>query len=161
MSVRCPFDPLVAARRARRDGAMKVVVRHREIVARHEAERDLIRSDLDALASERAAARDRLVRLAASAGLPVDLTRSAARAALLAARMDEMGAELMAAERRLEAARNDLAEAVQAFFKANAKFDALERRKREWLRGNELHRERIEEAMTEDLVIHRSINSGR
>lgn len=158
MSKRCPFEPLIVARRARRDGAMAEVVRRRERVAQCEAARDAVRTRLDELVQERKACGERLCALVTEGASPLEPGRLHERRALLAIRIGETTAELNAAERALEVARNELSEAVAEFFRAEAKLDALEKQKQQWLRDRDARRESIDEAMVEDLVVHRVAN---
>lgn len=159
MSTPCPLDPLIVARRARRDSAMALVVRCRAAVDAQAAECARIQARLDLLEGERQACRTRLAELAAEGGTPVELGRADERSALLALRMGETRGELMAAERSLEAARNELSDALAAFFRAEAKLDALGQQRQEWLRARMQRRDRIEEAAAEDLVVHRAANA--
>ncbi|HEY6544877.1 MAG TPA: hypothetical protein VIZ64_08290 [Dokdonella sp.] len=158
MSATCPFDPLIVARRARRDSAMALVVRCRTAVEARAAECAQVKARLDATECERVLCRARLASLAADGAAPVELGRADERSGLLAARADEARAELMAAERSLEAARNEMSDALAAFFRAEARLDALARQRVEWLRQRAQRRDRIEEAMTDDLVVHRAVN---
>ena len=159
MSTACPLDPLIVARRARRDSAMALVVRCRAVVDAQVGECARIQARLDALEGERVACRERLAVLVAEGAAPVELGRADERSGLLAVRVGEARAELMAAERSLEAARNELADALAAFFRAEAKLDALGQQRQEWLRARVQHRDRVEEAMTDDLVVHRAVNA--
>lgn len=159
MSARCPFDPLIVARRVRRDSAMTRVVRCREEVERQVANCARVQACLDQIEAERCSCRERLAMLAAKAASPVELGRADERSALLAVRVGETRAELMAAERVLESARNELSEAVSVFLRAEAKLDALQQRRQIWLRERMQRADLIDEAMAEDLVVHRVVNA--
>jgi flagellar export protein FliJ len=159
MSKSCPLDPLIVARRARRDGAFTVVTQCRQRVAECEATCARIQARIDALEQERRSGRERMSAIAAAGGSPLELGRVDDRLGLLALRVGEVCAELQAAERGLEVARNDLAEALTVFFKAEAKLDALNEQKATWLREMAQRHELREEAMTDDLIVHRVANA--
>ena len=159
MSALCPFDPLIVARRVRRDSAMTRVVRCRQVVEQQVANCARVQACLDQVEAERRDCRQRLALLMANAATPVDLGRADERSALLAARVGETRAELSAAERVLESARNELSEAVNVFFRAESKLDALRQRKSAWLRERTHRRDLVEEAMAEDIVVHRVVNA--
>ncbi len=159
MSASCPFDPLIVARRVRRDSAMNEVVRCRAVVEQHVVNCAAVEVRLDANESERQRARQRLGVLANEGASPIELNRLDERSTLLAARRGEIQAELMAAERGLEAARSELTDAVHVFFLAESKLDALQQQKKAWTREQMRRRDLIEEAAVEDLIVHRIVNA--
>ncbi len=155
----CPFDPLIVARRVRRDSAFSAVTRCRLRVVECEAACARVQARLDALEDERRTCRQRLSAMASEGGSPIDLGRIDDRLGLLALRVGETNAELQAAERVLEVARNELSEALAVFFKAEAKLDALKQQKDTWLRAKAQHQDAREEAMSDDLIVHRMANA--
>jgi hypothetical protein len=159
MSAACPFDPLIVARRVRRDGAFALVTSCRARVFECEVVRAAVQVRLDALEIEREGCRQRLSTMASAGGSPLELGRIDDRLRLLAVRAGETNAELQAAERVLEVARNELSEAVGVFFRAEAKLDALMQQKQAWSHARMLRRDNLEEAMADDLIVHRMVNA--
>ncbi len=159
MSAVCPFNPLIVARRVRRDSAMNAVTRCRAVVDQHVAHCAAIESRLQANDAERQRVRERLSCLLQEGTSPVELNRLDERSGLLVARGGEIQAELMAAERALEAARSELSEAVGVFYRAESKLDALNQQKDIWLREQARRQDLIEEAAMEDMVVHRIVNA--
>jgi len=155
VSASCPFDPLIVARRARRDAAMTVVVRCRAHVAAAEAARDAAAARLDAIVAERRSCRARLYAQIGSEGASLQPGRVADRVALLDMHIGEASAELAAAERALEAAQSELGEAVRAFLQAEKKLDALLSQRRSWLADERAREDLREEATAEDLSMFR------
>lgn len=159
MSKVCPFDPLIVARRVRRDSAFTAVTQCRLRVAECEQVCLGIQARIDDLDLERHACRLRMVALGNDGGSPLDLGRIDDRLGLLAVRVGEANAELQAAERVAEVARNELTEALSVFFKAEAKLDALKQQKETWLRAQTARVDAMEETMAEDLIVHRMTSS--
>lgn len=155
MSMTCPFDPLIVARRARRDAAMTTVARCRSRVADAEALRDAAMQRLDAIVAERRGCQSRLYAQIGSDVSALEPGRVADRIALLDVRIGEATAELAAAERALEATRSELAEAVRAFLQAEKKLDALLAQRKEWLAGERAARDARDESAVEDMTVFR------
>lgn len=155
MSMTCPLDPLIVARRARRDAAMTAVVRCRGRVADAEALRDAATRRLEAIVVDRRECQARLYAQIGCKGSPLEPGRVADRIALLDLRIGEATAELAAAERALEAMRSELAEAVRAFLQAEKKLDALLAQRKEWLAGERAVRDARDEAAVEDMTVFR------
>lgn len=155
MSTSCPFDPLIVARRARRDAAMTVVVRCRTRVAEAEAVRDAATVRLEVVVADRRECRARLYAQIGRAGAALEPGRVADRVALLEARIGEATAELAAAERALEAGRSELGEAVRAFLQVEKKLDALLTQRKEWLAAERARDDARDEAVAEDLTVFR------
>lgn len=155
MSMTCPLDPLIVARRARRDAAMTTVVRCRGRVADAEALRDAATRRLEAIVVDRRECQARLYAQIGCKGSPLEPGRVADRIALLDLRIGEATAELAAAERALEAMRSELAEAVRAFLQAEKKLDALLAQRKEWLAGERAVRDARDEAAVEDMTVFR------
>lgn len=158
MTRACPLDPLIVARRVRRDSAMKRVVACRERVSEQETACARIQLRIDLLDAERRNCRQRLSDLFVAAGTPSDLGRVDERSALLAIRASEAQAELLAAERALEAIRSELAEAVHEFLRAESRLEALLEQRTAWSQAATRRGDRQEEAISDDLVAHRAVN---
>ena len=155
MSISCPLDPLIVARRARRDAAMATVARCRSRVADAEALRDAATRRLEVIVADRRECQARLYAQIGRDGSALEPGRVADRVALLDLRIGEATAELAAAERALEATRSELAEAVRAFLQAEKKLDALLAQRKEWLAGERAARDARDEAAVEDMTIFR------
>lgn len=159
MSMNCPFDPLIVARRARRDAAMATVARCRGRVADAEALRDAATLRLEVIVADRRDCRARLYAQIGSEGSALEPARVADRIALLELRIGEATAELAAAERALEATRSELAEAVRAFLQAEKKLDALLAQRKEWTAAERTARDARDEAAVEDMTVFRRANA--
>jgi chromosome segregation ATPase len=157
MTASFPLQPLLVARRARRDRTVREVRQRQIVVQTCEAERDAAHQRLTAAIDERIRQKRRLIEnaLILAGASPTELARAEQRLALLATRAEQLNEELSAAEQRLAEAKSQWRAAVAAFRQAQAKVDALLEQQTRWRAGLAHDAARNEEKLVEDLSVHR------
>ncbi len=150
---RYPLQKLLQLRTHRTEKARLLVVERQRVVRECREACERIEAEIAALRAERSTQRLRMLdQPPPGIPLPLALEQREAHIDWLGGQEQAANQRLLLAQQKLQQAEQTLAEAMQAFFRAKAREDALEKRKMLW-RGEVLALEaRQEEDAAADLV---------